>query len=140
MSYSQQRVSLDLDTDVSHQCFLHRTRDEYLIGIIEFSKPSYVLKWGDLEYFRRRTEEFSVIPLPDCINAMIVDIRHVNPFLDNEVPILPWRLIEEECPIRLVVPPERLDYYAGFFEATWLNTDIDSAIQEIRDFMDMLVH
>lgn len=44
------------------------------------------------------------MPLPDCINAMIVDIRNVQPFLDNEVPILPWRLLEEDCPVRLVVP------------------------------------
>ena len=80
---------------------MHHTRDEHLIGIIEFNKPSSILKWGDLEYFRRRTEEFSVMPLPDCINAMIIDIRNVQPFLDNEVPILPWRLLEEDCPVRL---------------------------------------
>ncbi|HBG82811.1 MAG TPA: hypothetical protein DDX00_03345, partial [Acinetobacter radioresistens] len=70
MAYRLQRTSLDLDTDVTHQCYLHHTRDLHLIGIIEFSKPSYVLKWGDLEYFRRRTEEFSVMPFPDCVNAM----------------------------------------------------------------------
>jgi len=140
MSYSQQSVSLDLDTDVTHQCFLHHTRDEHLIGIIEFNKPSYILKWGDLEYFRRRTEEFSVMPLPDCINAMIIDIRNVQPFLDNEVPILPWRLLEEDCPVRLVVPHDRLAHYTGLFEPTWLNTDVDTAIQEIREFMDMFVH
>jgi hypothetical protein len=111
-----------------------------LIGIIEFNKPSYILKWGDLEYFRRRTEEFSVMPLPDCINAMIVDIRNVQPFLDNEVPILPWRLLEEDCPVRLVVPQDRLEHYIGLFEPTWLTTDVDTAIQEIREFMDMFVH
>ena len=118
MSYQQQSVSLDLDTDVTHQCFLHYTRDEHLIGLIEFNKPSYTLKWGDLEYFRRRTEELSVMPFPECINAMIVDIRNVQAFLDNEVPILPWRLLEEECPVRLVVPQERLEHYAGLFEPT----------------------
>ena len=140
MYYSQQSVSLDLDTDVTHQCFLHHTRDEHLIGIIEFNKPSYILKLGDLEYFRRRTEEFSVMPLPDCVNAMIIDIRNVQPFLDNEVPILPWRLLEEDCPVRLVVPQDRLEHYIGIFEPTWLNTDVDTAIQEIREFMDMFVH
>ena len=85
MSYRQQSVTLDLDTDVTHECSLHVTRDEHLIGIISFNKASYSLKWGDLEYFRRRTEEFSVMPFPDCINAMIIDIRNVNSFLDNEV-------------------------------------------------------
>ncbi|MCP5732446.1 hypothetical protein NL307_27215, partial [Klebsiella pneumoniae] len=110
MAYQRQSVCLDLDTDVTHQCFLHTTRDEHLIGIIEFTKQSYVLKWGDLEYFRRRTEELSVMPFPDCINAMIIDIRNVAPFLDAEVPIIPWRLVEEECPIRIVAPQERLEF------------------------------
>ncbi|QIO06709.1 hypothetical protein [Acinetobacter shaoyimingii] len=140
MAYLRQSVSLDLDTDVTHQCHLHKTRDGHSIGIIEFSKPSYILKWGDLEYFRRRTEEFSVMPLPECINAMIIDIRNIVAFLDNEVPIIPWRLLEEECPIRLVVPQDRLEYYAGLFEPTWLTSDVETAIQEIRQFMDMFVH
>ncbi|MDM1762812.1 MULTISPECIES: hypothetical protein [unclassified Acinetobacter] len=140
MAYQRQSVSLDLDTDVTHQCFLHTTRDEHFIGIIEFNKPSDVLKWGDLEYFRRRTEELSVMPFPDCINAMIIDIRNIEPFLDQEVPVIPWRLVEEECPIRIIVPSERLEFYSGFFEPTWLSTDLDSAIYELREFMDMFVH
>jgi hypothetical protein len=140
MSYLRQSVSLDLDTDVTHQCYLHNSRDGHLIGIIEFNKPSYILKWGDLEYFRRKTEEFSVMPFPECINAMIIDIRNLASFIDNEVPIIPWRLIEEDCPIRLVVPADRLEHYAGLFEPTWLTSDVDTAIQEIRQFMDMFVH
>ena len=140
MAYRLQRTSLDLDTDVTHQCYLHHTRDLHLIGIIEFSKPSYVLKWGDLEYFRRRTEEFSVMPFPDCVNAMIIDIRNISAFLDQEVPIIPWRLLEEDCPIRLVVPQDRIEHYSGIFEPTWLSSDVDSEIQEIREFVDMFVH
>ena len=140
MAYRLQRTSLDLDTDVTHQCYLHHTRDLHLIGIIEFSKPSYVLKWGDLEYFRRRTEEFSVMPFPDCVNAMIIDIRNISAFLDQEVPIIPWRLLEEDCPIRLVVPQDRIEHYSGIFEPTWVSSDVDSAIQEIREFVDMFVH
>jgi len=140
MAYRLQRTSLDLDTDVTHQCYLHHTSDLHLIGIIEFSKPSYVLKWGDLEYFRRRTEEFSVMPFPDCVNAMIIDIRNISAFLDQEVPIIPWRLLEEDCPIRLVVPQDRIEHYSGIFEPTWLSSDVDSAIQEIREFVDMFVH
>ncbi|MEK7739605.1 MAG: hypothetical protein AAB326_06195, partial [Pseudomonadota bacterium] len=110
MAYQRQSVELDLDTDVTHQCFTHTSRDDHLIGIIEFNKPSYILKWGDLEYFRRRTDELSVMPFPECVNAMIIDIRNVVPFLDNEVPIVPWRLLEEDCPIRLVVPQDRLEH------------------------------
>ena len=140
MAYRQQSVTLDLDTDVKHQCHLHYTRDQHLIGIIEFSKPSYILKWADLEFFRRRTEEFSVMPFPECVNAMIIDIRNVQAFLDNETPIIPWRLLEEECPVRLVVPQDRLDHYIGLFEPTWLTTDIETAISEIREYMDMFVH
>ena len=140
MVYQRQHVTLDLDTDVTHQCHLHYTRDQHLIGIIEFSKPSYILKWGDLEFFRRRTEEFSVMPFPECVNAMIIDIRNVQAFLDNETPIIPWRLLEEECPVRLVVPQDRLDHYIGLFEPTWLTTDIETAISEIREYMDMFVH
>mgnify|MGYP006947055377 FL=1 len=140
MAYRQQSVSLDLDTDVTHQCALHHTRDQHLIGIIEFSKPSFLLRWQDLEYFRRRTEEMSVMPFPDCVNAMIIDVRNVAAWLDNDVPIIPWRLLEEECPVRLVVPADRVEHYAGFFEPTWLTTDTETAIQEIRHFMDMFVH
>ena len=140
MAIQRQSVVLDLDTDVTHQCYLHTTRDEHLIGIIEFSKPSYVLKWGDLEYFRRRTDELSVMPFPECINAMIIDIRDVAAFLDNEVPIIPWRLIEEDCPIRLIVPHDRMEHYAGIFEPTWLSIDQATAIQELREMMDMFVH
>lgn len=96
--------------------------------------------WSDLEYFRRRTEEFSVMPFPECISAMVIDIRHVEPYLDNEVPILPWRLMEEECPVRLVVQADRMQHYVGFFEPTWLCSDVETAIAEIREFMDMFVH
>lgn len=126
MAYRQQSVTLDLDTDVTHQCHLHYTRDQHLIGIIQFSKPSYILKWGDLEFFRRRTEEFSVMPFPECVNAMIIDIRNVQAFLDNETPIIPWRLLEEECPVRLVVPQDRLDHYIELFYDAVYKGQLDS--------------
>lgn len=140
MSYGKQPVTLELETDVAHHCYLHTTRDGHLIGIITFEKSDSELNWRDFEYFRRRTEEFSVMPFPDCINAMIIDIRQVEALIDSEVPILPWRLLEEECPIRLVVPAEHLAHYVGFFEPTWLCTDLESAICEIREYMDMFVH
>lgn len=140
MAYRQQSVTLDLDTDVTCQCSLHYTRDQHLIGILEFTKPSFILKWGDLEFFRRRTEEFSVMLFPECVNAMVIDIRNVSAFLDNEAPIIPWRLLEEDCQVRLVVPQDRLEYYSGLFEPTWLTHDVDTALQEIREAMDMFVH
>lgn len=140
MSYQLKPVTLDLESNVNHECYIHYTRDQHLIGIIKFQKSGYILNWQDLEYIRRRTEEFSVMPIPDCINGIIVDIREIDAFLDTDVPIVPWRLIEEECPIRIVVPADRVDHYAGFFEPTWLSSDLDTAILEIREFMDMLVH
>ena len=140
MVYQRQHVTLDLDTDVTHECFLHHTRDEHLIGIIEFHKPSELLQWGDLEYFRRRSDEFSVMPFPDCINALIIDIRDVVAYLDQEVPIIPWRLLEEDCLVRVVVPQVRLEHYAGLFEPTWLNGDVETAIAGLREFIDMFVH
>lgn len=140
MPYQLKPVTLELSTDVTHSCYIHQTRDQHLIGIIEFSKPTYSLKWEDLEYFRRRTEEFSVIPIPECIHAIIIDIREVSAFLDQETPIIPWRLIEEECLIRIVVPTDRLEFYTGCFEPTWLTSDIESAITEIRSYVDMPAH
>ncbi|ESK40685.1 hypothetical protein P256_01140 [Acinetobacter nectaris CIP 110549] len=140
MPYKLQAVSLDLTTDVTHECYLHYTRDQHMIGVMKFYKEGYQLKWEDLEYIRRRTEEFSVMPYPDCIVAMIVDIRDVAPFIDQDVPIIPWRLVDEECPIRIVVPQDRLEFYSGFFEPTWLTSSIDTALSEIRTFMDMFVH
>lgn len=140
MAYQRHRVALDVDTDVTHECFLHHTRDNHLIGILEFHKPSEQLTWGDIEYFRRRSDEFSVMPFPDCINAVIIDIRQVCATIEHEIPIIPWRLIEEDCPIRLVVPHDRIEHYAGLFEPTWLSSDVESCIAELREFMDMFVH
>ena len=42
--------------------------------------------------------------------------------------------------MRLVVPADRIEHYAGFFEPTWLSPDVETAIQEIRESMDMFVH
>lgn len=140
MAYRLIPVSLSLATDVSHQCWLHRTRDQHLIGIIKFNKPASEFTWTDVEYCRRRIEEFSLMPFPECINAMIIDIQDFHAFIDNEMLLTPWRLQDEECPIRIIVKQDQLNAYAGIFEATWLNTDVDTAIREIREFMDMFVH
>ena len=140
MAYRLIPVSLSLATDVTHQCWVHRTRDEHLIGVIKFSKPASEFTWGDVEYCRRRIEEFSLMPFPECVNAMVIDIQDFQAFIDNDAVLTPWRLQEEECPIRLIVPTALIEVYSGIFEPTWLSTSVDSAIQEIRDFMDMFVH
>jgi hypothetical protein len=112
-----------------------------LIGILTFRKPpASELTWADVEYCRRRIDEFSVMPFPECVDALIIDIQDIPILIDDDVALTPWRLLEEECPIRLIVTTEHLAYYTGIFEPTWLCTDLDSAIKEIREFMDMFVH
>jgi hypothetical protein len=140
MAYHLIPVSLTVVTDVSHQCWLHRTRDNYLIGILKFSKPNTEFTWADIEYCRRRIEEMSLMLFPECVQAMIINIQEFQAFIDNDAVLTPWRLQEEDCLIRLIVPQAQLQAYAGIFDATWLNTDVDSAIKEIREFMDMFVH
>lgn len=140
MTYKRIPVSLSLATDVTHQCWIHRTRDSHLIGIIELKKPDTDLTWGDIEYCRRRVEELSVMPFPECISAIIIDIQNFGAFIDNDIALLPWRMQEEDCPIRMVVKTELFEMYTAIFEATWLCTDLDLAIREIREFMDMFVH
>ncbi|TXJ06754.1 MAG: hypothetical protein E6Q25_08655 [Acinetobacter sp.] len=141
MAYRLTPVNLTLATDVTHQCSLHRTRDQHLIGILAFSKPhDSELTWADIEYCRRRIDEFSVMPFPECISALIIDIQDIPLLIDDDIALTPWRLLEEECSIRLVVAAEHLAYYVGIFEPTWLCTDTDTAIKEIREFMDMFVH
>ncbi|SDC23307.1 hypothetical protein [Acinetobacter boissieri] len=141
MAYTLSPISLDLNTDMTHQCHVHLTRDQHIIGIIEFYKAGYTLQWEDLEYIRRRTEEFSLLPAPyDCITAMVVDIRNITPFIDQDAPIIPWRLVDEECLIRLIIPSDRIEFYSGFFEPTWITSDLTSALAEIRTALDNLVH
>lgn len=141
MAYRVLPVNLSLATDVTHQCSLHRTRDDHLIGILQFKKnPHDALTWHDLEYCRRRIDELSVMPFPECIDAMIIDVLDFPLGIEDDTAFTPWRLIEEECPVRLVVPLEAVANYAGIFDPTWLCCDVDTAIKEIRDFMDMFLH
>lgn len=140
MAYRLVPVSLALATDVTHQCWLHRTRDQHLIGVIKLSKPESEFTWGDVEYCRRRIEEFSLMPFPECINAIIIDIQDFHAFIDHDTVLTPWRLQDEECPIRIIVNQDQIDAYVGIFEPTWLSPDVDTAIKEIREFMDMFVH
>lgn len=140
MSYRLTPISLSLATDVTHRCWLHRSRDEHLIGVIELTKPDSELTWNDIEYCRRRIEELSVMPFPDCINALVIDLQSFSPQVDQEFMMLAWRLQEEECPIRLVVNPDQFDDYLGVFDPIIVATDVHEAVKEIRQSLDMLVH
>lgn len=140
MSFLFTPISLSLATDVSHRCWLHRSRDEHLIGIIELTKPDSELSWNDIEYCRRRVEEFSVMPFPDCINALVIDLQSFIPEVDQEFMLLAWRLQEEDCPIRLVVTAEQFEHYASIFDPILLSTDVHDAVREIRQSLDMFVH
>ena len=140
MSYRLTPISLSLATDVTHRCWLHRSRDEHLIGVIELTKPDSELTWNDIEYCRRRIEELSVMPFPDCINALVIDLQSFSPQVDQEFMMLAWRLQEEECPIRLVVNADQFDDYLGVFDPIIVATDVHEAVKEIRQSLDMLVH
>lgn len=140
MSFRFTPISLSLATDVTHRCCLHRSRDEHLIGVIELTKPDSELTWSDIEYCRRRIEELSVMPFPDCINALVIDLQSFSPQVDQEFMMLAWRLQEEECPIRLVVNSDQFDDYLGVFDPIIVATDVHEAVKEIRQSLDMLVH
>lgn len=140
MSFHFTPISLSLATDVTHRCCLHRSRDEHLIGVIELTKPDSELTWSDIEYCRRRIEELSVMPFPDCINALVIDLQSFSPQVDQEFMMLAWRLQEEECPIRLVVNSDQFDDYLGVFDPIIVATDVHEAVKEIRQSLDMLVH
>lgn len=140
MSFRFTQISLSLATDVTHRCCLHRSRDEHLIGVIELTKPDSELTWSDIEYCRRRIEELSVMPFPDCINALVIDLQSFSPQVDQEFMMLAWRLQEEECPIRLVVNSDQFDDYLGVFDPIIVATDVHEAVKEIRQSLDMLVH
>lgn len=140
MSFRLTPISLSLATDVTHRCCLHRSRDEHLIGVIELTKPDSELTWSDIEYCRRRIEELSVMPFPDCINALVIDLQSFSPQVDQEFMMLAWRLQEEECPIRLVVNSDQFDDYLGVFDPIIVATDVHEAVKEIRQSLDMLVH
>lgn len=140
MSFRLTPISLSLATDVTHRCWLHRSRDEHLIGVIELTKPDSELTWNDIEYCRRRIEELSVMPFPDCINALVIDLQSFSSQVDQEFLMLAWRLQEEECPIRLVVNPDQFDDYLGVFDPIIVATDVHEAVKEIRQSLDMLMH
>jgi hypothetical protein len=140
MPYILKPVSLELDARTQHECMLHTTRDGYLIGIISFVNEYPVLKWQDLEYIRRQGEAFSVMAFPHPIAALIIDLRDFKPWLGADAPLIPWRMMEEDCPVRILVSAEQRQHYSAVFEPAWLAWDLQASLKDMRDFFDMYLH
>ncbi len=138
MPHRIEPVTLEVETPVRYKTWLHTTRDYHLIGVIAFSAPETRLtaEWDDLEYIRRRADEFSIIGFPEFLAGMVIDIRDLPFLLDAEAPIFPWRMMEEECPIRVLVSSDQRAHYSGVFEPAWLAWDLDSCISDIRTLLD----
>ena len=140
MPYVLKPVSLELNARTHHECMLHTTRDGYLIGIISFINEYPVLTWQDLEYIRRKGEEFSVMAFPHAVSAMIIDLRDFKPWLSADAPIIPWRMMEEDCPVRILVSAEQRRHYSAVFEPAWLAWDLQATLKDMREFFDMYLH
>lgn len=138
MPHRIEPVTLEVETPVTYKSWLHTTRDYHLVGVISFSAPDHhlVAEWDDLEFIRRRTDEFSIIGFPDFLAAMVLDLRGLPFLLDADAPIFPWRMLEEECPIRVLVSRTQLAHYSSVFELAWLSWDLDSSIEDIRSILD----
>ena len=142
MPYPIEQVTLELESTVHYKTWLHTTRDAHLIGVIAFSAPlhQHEAKWDDLEYMRRRTDEFSIIGFPDFLSAMLIDLSQLSFVVDAEAPIFPWRMLEENCPIRVLVRPEHRAHYSAVFEPAWLAWDLDGTLRDLRNMVDMRMH
>jgi len=138
MPHRIEPVTLEVETPVRYKSWLHTTRDYHLIGIIAFAAPeSHVAaQWDDLEYIRRRTDEFSIIGFPEFLAAMVLDLRDLPFLLDADAPVFPWRMMEEDCPIRVLVSSDQRAHYSSVFEPAWLAWDMDSCLADIRAILD----
>jgi hypothetical protein len=142
MPFTIEQVSLELDTPVTYKTWLHTTRDYHLIGMIAFSAPDSrkIARWDDLEYMRRRTDEFSIIGFPEFLSAMIIDLSNLPFLVDGEAPIFPWRMLEENCPIRILVNADQRAHYSSVFEPAWLDWDREQSLRDIRNVLDKRLH
>ncbi|AXI01774.1 hypothetical protein [Aquirhabdus parva] len=138
MPHRIEPVTLEVETPVRYKTWLHTTRDYHLIGVIAFSAPETRLtaEWDDLEYIRRRADEFSIIGFPEFLAGMVIDLRDLPFLLDAEAPIFPWRMMEEDCPIRVLVSSDHRAHYSSVFEPAWLGWDLDACISDIRTLLD----
>ena len=131
-------VSLALDTQVTVQTWIHHTRDYHLVGIIAFSAPASQRQatWEDLEFMRRRVDEFAIVGFPDPLAAMVLDLRRLPMTFDGDAPILPWRLLEEGCPVRLLIDRCQHAHYSSVIEPAWLEYDLEHTLEDIRAVLD----
>jgi hypothetical protein len=138
MPHRLEPITLEVETLVTYKSWLHTTRDYHLVGIIAFAAPETHVKgeWDDIEYIRRRTDEFSIIGFPEFLSAMILDLRDVPFVLDADAPVFPWRMMEDECPIRVLVNHTHRAHYSSVFEPAWLAWDLDSCLADIRSILD----
>jgi hypothetical protein len=138
MPHHLEPITLEVETLVTYRSWLHTTRDYHLVGVIAFAAPETHLAgvWDDIEYIRRRTDEFSIIGFPEFLSAMVLDLRDLPFLLDADAPVFPWRMMEEECPIRVLVSKAQLAHYSSVFEPAWLGWDLDSCIADIRLLLD----
>lgn len=138
MPHHLEPITLEVETPVTYKSWLHTTRDYHLVGVIAFAAPETHLAgaWDDIEYIRRRTDEFSIIGFPEFLSAMVLDLRDLPFLLDADAPVFPWRMMEEECPIRVLVNHDHRAHYSSVFEPAWLAWDLDSCIADIRSLLD----
>jgi hypothetical protein len=138
MPHRLEPITLEVETSVTYKSWLHTTRDYHLVGVIAFAAPEKHVKveWDDIEYIRRRTDEFSIIGFPEFLSAMILDLRDVPFLLDADAPVFPWRMMEDECPIRVLVNHTQRAHYSSVFEPAWLAWDLDSCLADIRSLLD----
>lgn len=131
-------VSLSLQTPLTCQTWLHHTRDYHLIGIIDFQAPPTYRQghWDDLEFMRRRVDEFASVGFPEPLAAMVLDLREVPFLVDADAPILPWRLIEEEGPVRILTSRAQRAHYSSVFEPAWLEWDLEICLESLRQILD----
>lgn len=142
MPYPIEQVSLELETPLTYQTWLHATRDYHLIGVIRFSAPDSQQSptWDDLEFLRRRTDEFSVVGFPEFLSAMVIDLSALPFVVDGEAPIFPWRMLEDNCPIRVLVSAQHRAHYSAVFEPAWLEWSMEVAIRDLRNALDSRIH
>jgi hypothetical protein len=138
MPHRLEQITLEVESPVTYQSWLHTTRDYHLVGIIAFAAPETHLigGWDDLEFIRRRTDEFSIIGFPEFLSAMVLDLRDLPFLLDADAPVFPWRMMEESCPIRVLVGHDQRAHYSAVFEPAWLAWDLDACITDIRALLD----
>ncbi len=155
-------VDLAVDSQLTHQTWLHTSTDDHLIGVITFyvtalvdpNKPlvptmqpssEHVVScdalprhntWDDIEYIRRRIDEFSIVGFPDFLSALIIDLSHLPFLLDADAPIFPWRMLEDHCPIRVLVHGQQRAHYSSVFEPAWLAWDLEHALLDLRKQVD----